>query len=313
MLSYKSLPQFFTYYKDWNLEIRENRKIYNCPKDLGIGQFEVIGDIENSFLTYSDFINYKHSLVRSRISEKFISVYLAEEAEGKYYSRKKDIKNIERGLNCSINFLPRVVYSRFDNNSVFKSTSLVIREKLLAENFDLNKYSLEFMASTLNNKTIYSEELLFLFKQLKSIRFKEELIPEYINLKAKETFLILFDYCLKAKTQEISEYNYGQIKKVKEYLDENYISPPSIEYLTEKFFINKKLLQKGFKALTGKTVYEYISYQRINHSVDLMENSEYNIGEIAAMVGYKSKMNFYNSFKKILLMTPKAFKDLYLK
>jgi len=49
---------------------------------------------------------------------------------------------------------------------------------------------------------------------------------------------------------------------------------------------------------TGMRLSELAAHMRIEKAKMLLVNSEYNVGEISAMVGYKNYVMFYKAFKK---------------
>lgn len=311
MISINSFSDIDQYYKNWNKRVSSKGILYTCPPELGKGYMEIIGDLNTIFITITDYVEYHPLLTRGYTKEKMISIAEVQSGSGYYYRNKSEMGSLENGINCRINAVPTVLYSKMNDNTVVRGTGFVIREAFL-QTLSINQYTLELMAYYFNNHLLYNHDLLFIFKQLNHLPVTDDLIPLYLKAKAVEVISLLSSLALESKGKpRVTKDTMQNIKLVIEFLDNHYIDPPKIEKLTTMFFINKKLLQTGFKNLTGRTVYEYITYQKINHAVDLLLSTNMTIEAIAHKMGYRSKMNFYNAFKKELLMTPNQLRKKY--
>ena len=92
--------------------------------------------------------------------------------------------------------------------------------------------------------------------------------------------------------------------KVKEFVDSCYaqdISPGSIARL---FNVSLPYLSKVFKQETGKNLNFYITDIRISRAQYLLSNTNKNISDIAAMVGYEDVNYFIRIYKKWTGITP---------
>ncbi|MEJ2498352.1 MAG: AraC family transcriptional regulator [Sulfurovaceae bacterium] len=98
------------------------------------------------------------------------------------------------------------------------------------------------------------------------------------------------------------------LQKAKRILLENIKNPPSLKELAYKSAINEFKLKKGFKQLFGNTVYGLLQEHRLCEAKKLLEANEINIGEAAALVGYKSISHFGKVFKEQFNMSPMQIK-----
>jgi AraC-like DNA-binding protein len=80
---------------------------------------------------------------------------------------------------------------------------------------------------------------------------------------------------------------------------QNLSTPLTIRELAKKCGMNECYLKKGFKAMFGKTIYEYREYERIKKSQELIRTQKMNINEVALEMGYASHAYFSTAFKKI--------------
>ncbi len=64
-----------------------------------------------------------------------------------------------------------------------------------------------------------------------------------------------------------------------------------------------------FKGLTGMTVTDYVNAKRLVRAKDLLLSTDDNIEDIAAACGFLGMRHFYEQFRKLTGLTPKAYRD----
>ena len=78
----------------------------------------------------------------------------------------------------------------------------------------------------------------------------------------------------------------------------------------EKVNISTSKLSKGFNSsLFGTSVHAYIIDQRLEKAASLLLESNLNVSQVAAFVGYSKPSNFAAAFKKKYGVIPKNYKD----
>ncbi len=65
---------------------------------------------------------------------------------------------------------------------------------------------------------------------------------------------------------------------------------------------------RNFKLYTGSTPLNYILNIRISNAQSLLENTKYNITEIAAITGYDNPLYFSRLFKKQTGLSPSEYR-----
>lgn len=90
-----------------------------------------------------------------------------------------------------------------------------------------------------------------------------------------------------------------------EYVNRNYKYNSEIEELARIAKISERSLQRIFKAETGITLKKYLQIIRILKSIELIDENQYTLSEIAYKIGYKSLSAFTTSFKDIMKMSPR--------
>lgn len=98
-------------------------------------------------------------------------------------------------------------------------------------------------------------------------------------------------------------------KAIIEYITEHADSQISLEELSKKFNISVGHLCRSFKLITQRSVIEYINCYRINKSIELLRETDLDVGEIAGMTGFNTISYFNRIFKKYMHMTPSEFRQ----
>lgn len=102
----------------------------------------------------------------------------------------------------------------------------------------------------------------------------------------------------------------GEIKSVR-YIKNHYDEKISVSDLAEMENYNLSYFIEKFHNLTGFTPAEYLRVVRINKAKELLQNSNYNLVEIAVSVGYGSHCAFTRAFKETEGISPNDYRKLY--
>ena len=82
----------------------------------------------------------------------------------------------------------------------------------------------------------------------------------------------------------------------------------TVDMLIKPFFMSRTAFFVKLKNLTGLSPNEFIQHTRIKKAAELIKQNNYNLNEIASMVGYKDSRYFSRLFKKIYGITPSEYK-----
>lgn len=97
-------------------------------------------------------------------------------------------------------------------------------------------------------------------------------------------------------------------QKVSRFLRRHYDRPWTIATLGTHFRVSPSSLQRAFKREFQVSVREYQRRLRLQRACEAV--GRHKIDAVALQVGYKSKKNFYQAFRKMTGMTPAAFRRL---
>ena len=98
------------------------------------------------------------------------------------------------------------------------------------------------------------------------------------------------------------------ILEAKRIIDSQLAFAPSCGELAKQVHISTSKLTKGFSSLFGTSVHAYIIDQRLEKAAGLLLESELNVSQIAALVGYSKPSNFAAAFKKKYGVIPRNYK-----
>lgn len=95
-----------------------------------------------------------------------------------------------------------------------------------------------------------------------------------------------------------------------EYIENNYCdNAMSLEKLASEFNLNFTYISHFFKEQIGENFSDYIMRMRIEKAKQLLANTDYNISEIAAKVGYATSAVLIKNFKKVENTTPGKYRE----
>lgn len=100
--------------------------------------------------------------------------------------------------------------------------------------------------------------------------------------------------------------------KMKKYLDENFRTNITNQFLAERFGFVPSYLGSIFKTHYGMTPIDYVVKKRMDEVKALLENSDMKIKDIAKGVGYEDSLYFSKVFKKVIGISPKEYARLSL-
>lgn len=98
---------------------------------------------------------------------------------------------------------------------------------------------------------------------------------------------------------------------VRDYLDQHFQEPISLETVAEKFFFNKYYLARSFKSEYDITIGNYVARQRINHAKHLLRFSDDSIEKIGRKCGLSDSNYFARFFHKMEGVSPSEFRRLW--
>lgn len=115
-------------------------------------------------------------------------------------------------------------------------------------------------------------------------------------------------YCLLVKNHSMKGYSL-LIRKVLTQIDYDLTADLGLKNLAASLSVNPSYLSTLFKKETGSTLTEYVNQKRIEHAVFLLNSTSLQIQMIAQYSGITDVNYFTKTFKKIIGITPKEYRD----
>ena len=111
-----------------------------------------------------------------------------------------------------------------------------------------------------------------------------------------------------------SQKNYSLlIQKVITQIESDIASDLSLNNLSKIFEVNSSYLSSLFKKETGSTLTDYVNKMRIERAKELLVSTNIQIQNIAQRCGMLDVNYFTKTFKKYAEMTPKKYREKYMK
>ncbi len=113
-----------------------------------------------------------------------------------------------------------------------------------------------------------------------------------------------------SKIQKDNLIGLHYIKKAKDYIDEHFDNLLSIEEITAYVGISSSYLQRLFSKQLKMSIVDYIIKKRINKASMLLKHTNASITDISTEAGFNSRQHFTHTFKKIMGISPKEFRNM---
>lgn len=99
------------------------------------------------------------------------------------------------------------------------------------------------------------------------------------------------------------------VKKATTYIDEYFDHSLFIADISNYVGISAAYLQRLFTKQLNQSIIEYITYKRIEKAILLLTQTTLPITDIGMDVGFNSRQHFTHTFKKIVGISPKQFRN----
>ena len=103
---------------------------------------------------------------------------------------------------------------------------------------------------------------------------------------------------------------YHITERARDYIDECYTEPVTLNSLSEYLRISPYYLSHAFKNIVGVNLIEYLNGNRIEAAKGLLADTEESVKDIAASVGFSDANYFCRVFKKYTDITPSQYRGV---
>lgn len=131
----------------------------------------------------------------------------------------------------------------------------------------------------------------------------QEMVEMYLR-----QLLIMIQRTSQEKRPTMSSYLQDEMEYARRYFIDHYNENINIEEYAQSRNMSISWFLRNFKQATKVSPMQYILSIRMNNAVSLLETTEYNVTEIAAIVGYDNPLYFSRVFKKTKGVSPSDYK-----
>lgn len=154
----------------------------------------------------------------------------------------------------------------------------------------------------------HTNVLIHYLKIKECVSGKEQINEGYISVSLQ---------CILAEVYTINHF-YGAIgeqvnmvTQAIDYIEDNFQQDITLAEICNNIAYSPYYFSRVFKKETNMSPYEYLINRRINHAKHLLITTNDSITSISEQCGYNSNIHFSNSFKKLVGMTPKQYREIY--
>lgn len=153
--------------------------------------------------------------------------------------------------------------------------------------------------------------LMLCFEQLVHNRMQ----PHFGKIFQKAKFLEIFSLLMEAafhQTPEIcpvamSPSIEGKLQQVRRHIMEHLDESPDPEELALLYELPKTTLREGYRYVYGKTIHQFHADHKLESAMQMLNEGEMLVKEVAFKIGYQNPSHFISAFKKRYGFTPKQY------
>lgn len=163
-----------------------------------------------------------------------------------------------------------------------------------------------------NDKRVFhcgsGSEYQYLFRaMIKELQMCQDSYPEMLEMYLRQIFIKLQRH-FKFSVNTVNSHAAEEIDKAISYFSEHYNEPISIDDYAEQNHVSASWFIRNFRLYAGITPKQFILQKRIYNAETLLQNTQYNINEIAQIVGYDNPLYFSRIFQKAKGLSPSEYR-----
>jgi transcriptional regulator GlxA family with amidase domain len=148
-------------------------------------------------------------------------------------------------------------------------------------------------------------------QMIRELQTKGTHYAELLRMNLRHLFLLMHRHLIDVPNEETPVQ--GEIVQAVGWFERHWREPISIDDYAERNHMTPYWFRQKFKQFTGTTPMQYVISLRINNAMNLMENTDYNIEQIAEAVGYDNPSYFRRLFHKHTGLSPSEYRQHHKK
>lgn len=293
----------------------------SIPEEMGIGQIAQV--VTKQGAVVSDWkMNYFSDLnVQGINSDEYIQLlFCFNDGVSWNIAGNQQSTSIQKGESCIYRGHGKMEYMCYSKKSdfLFKNIKIPVSyfHKIMCDYFEESEID-AYEKKVLNgiSKVDITPYMEHIFAEVKDFaKYRGGLGYLFLESKLYELLAVYLSEVLELNilpkaSIDIHLTDRDSIMEAKRIIDSQLAYAPSCEMLAKQVNISTSKLTKGFSSMFGTSVHAYVIEQRLEKAAGLLLESDLNISQIAALVGYSKASNFAAAFKKKYGVIPKKYKD----
>ena len=210
--------------------------------------------------------------------------------------------NPDAALMC-LKFMPELLYSVTPNaNELQFSVSQI---------FDHFGENMHYFSPAMVKETCIPSEFNLVKQEYADQSFGFDLAVRSCTIRIFVTILrCWYNHSNTDSTIPFNNTAFQMVQKVKEYIEENY-QTANLKDAADFCNLSYSYLSHMFHQYTNTSFNNYVNLVRINHSIQVLTDSNQSITDIAMASGFSSTSHYIQTFKKFKSISPNQFRKMF--
>ncbi len=203
-----------------------------------------------------------------------------------------------------------------EDNSTILSFSFPVEKIIKATESDYYSVFMEFVNR--ENEYALIQQNPLITEYIKKLNAHLNLDTIFSKESARALFVLLFSEMflpvfskskiLSSETSESSEYD-SRVQMIENYFNDHYMENISLKKLSEAMCLSEKQTNRMIKKAFGAEFRDCLSKIRLKSAKKLLRETNEDVKDIAAAVGYQSYNGFYLAFKSKFNISPLDYRS----
>lgn len=132
-----------------------------------------------------------------------------------------------------------------------------------------------------------------------------------LNIRSLGYLYVIFSHMIEIYQQKQSiaiSVQESHVMQAIEFISYNYQFDISVRDIAKSINLTPNYLSNLFKSELGMSTKQFLTKYRMEKARQLLERDDYAVKDVAEQVGYKNQLHFSSEFKKLMNMSPMAYK-----
>ncbi len=172
----------------------------------------------------------------------------------------------------------------------------------------------ESVGSYIHLKLSKKNDIIHVMNRILRERMKLQVWGDFLSCLLIMELFVLLSRTLKQEWEQSNKNRNLKLHELlniaKEYIDNNFEKDLTLSQVAKYIYLSDSYFAHSFKDKFGISPKSYILKIRIEEAMELLENTDMKIADVARSVGFSSQQRFNDIFKKYTDMTPLHFRQM---